>query len=89
MKCWPSCSACWPRAGLGLVSSASTVESALAKVERVLPQDVRARITAVQQTATFDPVRGVTLPTPDTVMSVAAAVHDQRRVTFEYALGAG
>ncbi len=74
---------------LGLVSSASTVESALAKVERVLLQDVRARIAAVQQTATFDPVRGVTLPTTDTVMSVAAAVHDQRRVTFEYASAQG
>ena len=74
---------------LGLVSSASTVEGALAKVERVLPQDVRARIAAVQQTATFDPVRGVTLPTTEIVMSVAAAVHDQQRVVFEYASAQG
>jgi predicted DNA-binding transcriptional regulator YafY len=74
---------------LGLVSSASTVEGALAKVERVLPQDVRVRIAAVQQTATFDPVRGVTLPATETVMSVAAAVHDQRRVVFEYASAQG
>lgn len=74
---------------LGLVSSASTVEGALAKVERVLPQDVRARIAAVQQTATFDPVRGVTLPTTDTVMSVAAAVNDQQRIMIQYASAQG
>ena len=74
---------------LGLVSSASTVEGALAKVERVLPPDVRARIAAVQQTATFDPVRGATLPATETVMSVAAAVQDQRRVVFEYASAQG
>ncbi len=74
---------------LGLVSSASTVEGALAKVERVLPQDVRARIAAVQQTATFDPVRGATLPATEIVMSVAAAVQDQRRVVFHYASAQG
>ena len=74
---------------LGLVSSASTVEGALAKVERVLPQDVRARIAAVQQTATFDPVRGVALPTAEMVMAVAAAVNDQRRVTLQYASAQG
>ena len=74
---------------LGLVSSASTVEGALAKVERVLPQDVRARIAAVQQTATFDPVRGVSLPTTETVMSVAAAVNEQRRITLQYASAHG
>lgn len=74
---------------LGLVSSASTVEGALAKVERVLPPDVRARIAAVQQTARFDPVRGVALPTTEMVMSVAAAVNDQRRVTLQYASAQG
>jgi predicted DNA-binding transcriptional regulator YafY len=74
---------------LGLVSSASTVEGALAKVERVLPPDVRARIAAVQETATFDPVRGVSIPATETVMSVAAAVHDQRRAILQYASAQG
>lgn len=74
---------------LGLVSSASTIEGALAKVERVLPPDVRARVTAVQQTATFDPGRGVAMPATETVMSVAAAVNEQRRVALQYASAQG
>ncbi|MFT4040672.1 MAG: YafY family protein [Thermomicrobiales bacterium] len=74
---------------LGLVSSASTVEGALAKVERVLPQDVRARVAAVQQTARFDPVRGVAMPTTEMVMSVAAAVNEQRRALFLYGSARG
>lgn len=74
---------------LGLASSAATVEGALAKVERVLPQDVRVRIAVVQHTATFDPVRGMTLPATETVMNVAAAVHDQQRVMVQYASAQG
>jgi predicted DNA-binding transcriptional regulator YafY len=34
-------------------------------------------------------VRGVTLPATETVMSVAAAVHDQQRVVFQYASAQG
>lgn len=39
---------------LGLATDAVTAEGALAKLERVLPPDVRARVAAVQETLTID-----------------------------------
>src|SRR5262245_24642675 len=65
---------------LGLMTTASTVEGALAKLERVLPPDVRARVTAVQQTLTIDQARNSAIPTTATVLAVGAAVHDGRRL---------
>src|SRR3954447_4620476 len=60
---------------LGLMTTPATVESALAKLERVLPADVRARVAAVQQTLTIDKARNSAIPTTATVMAVGAAVH--------------
>ena len=69
---------------LGLATNAATVEGALAKLERVLPPDVRARVTAVQETLTIDQARGQAIPATGTVMTLAAAVHNSRRVLMCY-----
>ena len=69
---------------LGLATNASTVEGALAKLERVLPPDVRERVATVHATLTIDPVRGPTVPATATVMTLAAAVHGCQRVWMRY-----
>lgn len=74
---------------LGLVATASTVESSLAKLERVLPPDVRARVAAVQETLTFDAVRGPIIPATETVITLGAAVNECRRVLLHYASSRG
>lgn len=73
---------------LGLMTTPSTVESALAKLERVLPADVRARVAAVQQTLTIDKARNSAIPTTATVMAVGAAVHEGRRLHMRYSSAA-
>ncbi len=73
---------------LGLMTTPSTVESALAKLERVLPPDVRARVTAVQETLTIDQARNSAIPTTATVLAVGAAVHEGRRLFMRYASAA-
>jgi predicted DNA-binding transcriptional regulator YafY len=74
---------------LGLVATASTVESSLAKLERVLPPDVRARVAAVQETLTFDAARDTVIPPTDTVLTLGTAVNDSRRVMMRYASSRG
>src|SRR5215208_7282824 len=69
---------------LGLVTNAATVEGALAKLDRALPPDVRARVSAVQETLTIDQARGQALPATTTVMALAAAVQESRRVLMRY-----
>ena len=69
---------------LGLVTNAATVEGALAKLDRVLPADVRARVSAVQETLTIDQARGQAIPATTTVMALAAAVQEARRVLMRY-----
>lgn len=73
---------------LGLMTTPSSIEGALAKLERVLPPDVRARVTAVQQTLTIDQARNSAIPTTATVMAVGAAVHEGRRLFMRYASAA-
>jgi predicted DNA-binding transcriptional regulator YafY len=74
---------------LGLVSNAATVEGALAKLDRVLPADVRARVSAVQETLTLDQARGQASPATTTVMALAAAVQETRRVLMRYESATG
>ena len=74
---------------LGLVASASIVEGAIAKVERALPPDVRTRVAAVQETLTIATVRGMALPATETVMTLATAVNEERRVEMRYASAQG
>ncbi len=74
---------------LGLMASASTIEGALAKIERALPPDVRTRVNAVQETLQIDVVRGLSLPATETVMTMATAVNEGRRVSLCYASSQG
>jgi predicted DNA-binding transcriptional regulator YafY len=69
---------------LGLVTNPATVEGALAKLERVLPADVRTRVTAIQETLTIDEPHHQAIPASGTVATLAAAVHGTRRVRMRY-----
>lgn len=65
---------------LGLIADASTVEGALAKVERALPPDVRGRVSAVQETLQIGTTRSMAIPSTATVMALATAVTNRRQV---------
>jgi predicted DNA-binding transcriptional regulator YafY len=71
--------------GLGTTSSGPATETALAKVQRVLPRQLAERIAAVQDTLglTIHP-RDAVAPETTTVLSLAAAAHQHRRVHLEY-----
>jgi predicted DNA-binding transcriptional regulator YafY len=72
---------------LGLLTNVSIMEAALAKLERAMPPDVRARVKAVQETLTIDQARDAAMPTTATVTALAAAVRESRRVFLRYASG--
>src|SRR5215475_14350592 len=58
---------------LGMVQTVPTVESALAKVERVLPQALRERVHAVQQTVALDLVTRASADRSQHVMALSTA----------------
>lgn len=73
---------------VGLSTTSSTgpaTESALAKVQRVLPKTLGERIAAVQDTLglTLQQREGVA-PETATVLTLAAAAHQHRRVHLDY-----
>lgn len=69
---------------LGLTVSAPAVEGALAKVERVLPQNLQERVRAVQDTLslTFPPVSAS--PRSETLLTLCLAAQGERRVHLHY-----
>lgn len=69
---------------LGLAVAAPAVEGALAKIERVLPEKVRARVQAVQETLVFDVHPPDVVPTGAVVGTLCAAVQQGRRVVLHY-----
>jgi predicted DNA-binding transcriptional regulator YafY len=76
------------RAG-GVASSEAAVDSAAAKVRRVLPQRLGARIDALLDTAGFtaasDPVgSGVSAPDADVLLAVVEAARDRRALAIRY-----
>lgn len=68
----------------GLTSIVPTVESALAKVERVLPPALRARIQAVQETVVMDLASPITPSPGNRVMLLSAAAYQGQRVWMRY-----
>ena len=69
---------------LGLAFAAPAVAGALAKVERVLPQAVRARVQAVEESvALAAPVSDVTAPS-ETVALCSEAARARRRIWLRY-----
>jgi len=69
---------------LGLSRTVPTVESALAKVERVLPQALRERVQAVQETVVLDLVTRSREELSTYVMLLSTAAHQGKRVWMRY-----
>ena len=77
------------RAGLAVQGIEETSARALAKLEHVLPQRVRRRVKALRSAVTAGPENtgsNVEDPfvDPELIAEVAAAVHDQMEVRFDY-----
>lgn len=68
----------------GSVADAVTIEGALAKIERVLPDGLRARLQAVQSVVEFNPAPAGPQPPGDALMSLSAAAQQLRRVQLRY-----
>lgn len=72
---------------LGLADAAPAVEGALAKLEQVLPQQLRGRVSAVQRTL------AIAIPPSDVtanaalVTAISAAAEERRRVSLHYRSG--
>jgi predicted DNA-binding transcriptional regulator YafY len=70
--------------GLGLSGVAPAVEGALAKVERVMPEALRGRLRALEQTVTFSVVPPAAAPDAGVVSALAGATGRSRRVRLRY-----
>jgi predicted DNA-binding transcriptional regulator YafY len=68
----------------GGAADAITIEGALAKIERVLPEGLRARLQAVQSVVSFSPASSAPQPHSAILMCISAAAQQQRRVTLLY-----
>jgi predicted DNA-binding transcriptional regulator YafY len=69
---------------LGLAAAAPAVEGALAKVERVMPDTLRARMEAVQQTLVIDGAAFYAAPASGLVLTFSSAVQQRRRLQMRY-----
>lgn len=69
---------------MGLTAAALASEGALAKVERVLPEEVRARVQALQQTLQIELPMRDGAPDSALVVTLSTAVQQQRRIRFSY-----
>ena len=69
---------------LGMTGAAPAVEGARAKVERVLPEQLRAKLQAVQESLIFDMPPPDTIPNSDTVILLGTAAHRRQRVHMRY-----
>jgi predicted DNA-binding transcriptional regulator YafY len=71
------------RVGFGEATPA--VEGALAKIDRVLPDQLRGRVQAVQGALAFTPTRGDgRLSDPTTLLTLSTAAQQTRRVWMRY-----
>jgi len=69
---------------LGLAVEAPAAEGALAKIERVLPDKVRARVQAIYETLIFDVQSPDTTPSGEVIGTLCAAVQQGKPVWLEY-----
>ena len=69
---------------LGLAGAVPAVEGALAKVERVLPAEVRERVRAVQGSVTLDLAGETAFPELQHFLALSEAAHSRRRVQMRY-----
>lgn len=70
---------------LGLVTQAPGVEGALAKIERVLPESIRERVRAVEETVVWD-IGGRRDASLDSavILTLGTAARRRQRVTLKY-----
>lgn len=68
----------------GMVAELPTAEGALAKIERVLPEDLRARVQALQTVVAFLPSPPGPLPSGEIIGSIGLAAQQRRRVDLRY-----
>jgi|SRR5215468_4219230 len=68
----------------GLPADPHTIEGALAKIERVLPDGLRRRLQAVQSSVTFLSAPAAPQPRGELVLLLSVAVQEQRRVRMRY-----
>ena len=72
---------------LGLAGVAPAVEGALAKLERVMSEAVRGRVRALQETVSIAAARPRAPARSEALLTLAAAVGEQRRVRLRYRSG--
>jgi biotin operon repressor len=75
------------RMGMGVAAPA--IEGALAKVEQVMPDTLRKRVRAIQQTLIMDIKPSKSPPESDVVLAISTAVQARRRVWLRYRAYAG
>ncbi|MBO0795445.1 MAG: YafY family transcriptional regulator [Ktedonobacteraceae bacterium] len=69
---------------MGLMVAAPAVEGALAKVQRVLPLSLQEQVQAVQHSLVFDVVASRTTPRNEVVVTLSAAVQQERQALLGY-----
>ncbi len=70
---------------LGLTASTESVDGALAKIHRVLPEGLRRRVEALETTLDFTTVASAGAPvTGETVLLLADAIRRRRRLRIAY-----
>jgi predicted DNA-binding transcriptional regulator YafY len=72
---------------LGLAGAAPAVEGALAKLERVMPEALRGRVRALQETVSIAVAHPATPARSETLLTLSAAVGERRRVRLRYRSG--
>lgn len=72
---------------LGLAGVAPAVEGALAKLERVMSEALRGRVRALQKTVSIAATRPQAPARSKALLTLAAAVGEQRRVLLRYRSG--
>jgi predicted DNA-binding transcriptional regulator YafY len=68
----------------GVAPDILAVEGALAKIERMLPEELRARVQAVQSVVAFQAVPPGPQPHAEIVSTISLAAYQRRRVELRY-----
>jgi predicted DNA-binding transcriptional regulator YafY len=71
----------------GSATGALAIEGALAKIERVLPGTLRARLQAVQSVVAFSTTASAPQPNGEMIMAISTAAQQQQRVRLRYQSG--
>lgn len=74
---------------LGIADAASAVESARAKIERVMPLELRERLRALSERVTLDLNMGVVRSSNEVMLGLSRAAQSEQRVKLHYVSGQG